>query len=428
MNNPDLGMNRLAQLLERAAAAAERHEYGQALEQYSHVLASTDPQTAQPAIKEARLKALGGRGHLLRLVGEQEAALAAYQQYYLEAGTSKDAVEALVLLGEQQSRMGDNDLALDTYREALQLAEALNYTAGRAKSLAGMGLAMVVSGQTEEAISRLKKALPLFEQLNNRLEQARVWNRLGYGYHGLGQIDKAIAAYKVSIELAEALGEQEVMIYGLGNLGEAYQNLFDMEQALFYHQIGLVAAERTGLPYLLVDLYRNLGVNLCYLGRVEEGIAYLERALAAAEETTAPVEHLQTLYSLAYAELQRGNAATAFNYAQRLKEEAEKNQALVDLVYGLHVLGLYHQRQGDGAAAEQAWQQGIFLAHQTGQRMILWQIHAGLAEVAANRELAAVHRRIAAEVIQQIAFPIEDETVRQKFLSAPDVQAVLAQI
>lgn len=417
-------MTTLAELLERAAVAVEQHEYGQAIEQYGRVLASTDPQTAEPTIKETRLKALSGRGNLLRLMGEQEAALAAYQQYYLEAGTSKDAVEALVLLGEQQSRLGRNRLALETYREGLQLAEALNYTAGRARSLAGMGLAMVVTGQTEEAISRLKKALPLFQQLNDRPEQARVWNGLGYGYHGLGQIDKAIAAYKASIEIAEAIGEQEIMIYGLGNLGEAYQNLFDMEQALFYHQLGLVAAERTGLPYLMVDLHRNLGVDLCYLGRAAEGIAYLERALAAAEETTAPVEHLQTLYSLAYAELQRGNAAAALKYAQRLKKEAEKNQALVDLVYGLYVLGLYHQQQRDGAAAEQVWQQGIFLAHQTGQRMILWQIHAGLAEVAANRELAAVHRRIAAEVIQQIAFPIEDEAVRQKFLSAPAVQAV----
>jgi tetratricopeptide (TPR) repeat protein len=420
-------MTTLAEMLERAAAAVEQHEYGQAIEQYSQVLASTDPQTADPTIKETRLIAWRGRGNLLRLVGEQEAALASYQQYYLEAGTSKEAVEALVLQGDQQSRIGRNDLALETFLEALQLAEALNYTAGRAKALAGMGLAMVVSGQTEEAISRLKKALPLFEQLHDRLEQARVWNGLGYGYHGLGQIDKAIIAYKTSIEIAEALGEQEVMIYGLGNLGEAYQNLFDMQQALFYHQLGLVAAERTGLPYLLVDLYRNLGVNLCYLGRVEEGIAYLERALVAAEETTTPVEHLQTLYSLAYAELQRGNPAAAYDYAWRLKDEAEKSQALVDLVYGLYVLGMCHQRQGDGAAAEQVWQQGIFLAHQTGQRMILWQIHAGLAEVAANRNLAAVHRRIAAEVIQQIAFPIEDETVRQKFLSAPAVQAILRQ-
>jgi hypothetical protein len=160
---------------------------------------------------------------------------------------------------------------------------------------------------------------------------------------------------------------------------------------------------------------------------VEEGIVYLERALLAAEETTKPGIHLQTLYSLAYAELQRGNMAAAYGYAWRLKDGAEKSQALVDLVYGLYVLGLYYQRQGDGVAAEQVWQQGIFLAHQTGQRMILWQIHAGLAEVAANRELAAVHRRIAAEVIQQIAFPIEDETVRQKFLSAPAVQAILQQ-
>lgn len=419
-------MIRLADLLEQASTAVERHDYWQAIEQYTNLLAQASPQTADPAIKELRLTAVRGRGTLLRLLGEPEAALSAFEQYYLEAGSSKDAVEALTLIGAQESWMGRNVAALATFREALQLAGALNYTAGRARALAGLGMVMLVNGQTEEAISHLKKALPLFEQLNDRPEQARVLNRLGYGYHGLGQIDKAIAAYRTAYEIADQVGEQEVAIYALGNLGEAYQNLFDMEQALFYHQKGQVMAEQTELPYLLVDLYRNLGVDLCYLGRLDEGIDYLERALVVSEETSRPAMHLQTYYSLAYAEWQRNHSAAALKYAQLLKAEAEKSKALVDLVYGLHVLGLCHQQQGDPAAAEQVWQQGIFLAHETGQRMILWQIHAGLAEVAANRELAAVHQRIAAEVIQQIAFPIEDETVRQKFLSAPAVQAILA--
>ena len=60
--------------------------------------------------------------------------------------------------------------------------------------------------------------------------------------------------------------------------------------------------------------------------------------------------------------------------------------------------------------------------------MLLWQLHAALAEIAKQPNLAAVHYRIAAEVIQQIAEPFTDEALKSGFLEAELVTAVLSHL
>ncbi|MFZ0545346.1 MAG: tetratricopeptide repeat protein [Candidatus Promineifilaceae bacterium] len=426
MTNPD-------QMLEQAAAAAERKEYWNAIALYTDILAQTDPHSQDTEVGQIRLTSLRERGVLFGALGEQEAALASYEQYYLEAGTSRHAVDALILIGNQQTYMAHLDKAMEAHREGLQLAEALNYTAGRANSLGGAGLVNYHLGRFEEAVSNFKKSLALLEQLGDRAEQARCWNRMGMSHARLGELDKAINDFKESSQLflkisTRDLNALQTGINALNNLGECYQSLFDMNQALIYHQEGLKLVEAMNLPSLESDLGRNLGVDLYSLGRVEEGIAYLERSLKISRETNTPDIELQALYSLATAEIQRGNLEKGCTYAQELKVLAETHQTRGYQADSLHALGLYYRENEEVEEAQQLWQQALFLAHETGRRMLLWRIHAGLSSIAPNKALADVHNRIASEIILQILDPIQDETLCQTFLNAPPVRAIFNQL
>ena len=171
-------MSNAGELLKKAAEAAEKKEYWQAISLHTGVLENTNPHAQNGSQKQLRLTALRARGVLFDALGEPQAALASYEQYYLEAGTGRHAADALILIGNQRTYMGHLEKALDTHREALDLAEALNYTAGRANALGGIGLVNHHLGRFEEAVSDYKKSLALLEQLNYRLEQARCWNRL----------------------------------------------------------------------------------------------------------------------------------------------------------------------------------------------------------------------------------------------------------
>jgi tetratricopeptide (TPR) repeat protein len=177
----------------------------------------------------------------------------------------------------------------------------------------------------------------------------------------------------------------------------------------------------------VADLARNLGVDLVYLDRLEEGLAHLHRALAISEETGQAAIKLQTLYSLALAEIEKGELEAAQAHAEALLQEARQTKSRTYEADALYALGLCYQAQGEVGQATQVWQQASFLAHETEQRWLLWQIHAELAKAAPEAGLVQVHRRIAAEVIEQIAYPIADEEMRQGFLQAPAVQEVLSQ-
>lgn len=414
----------LTKLLQQAEQAQSQQDYETALAGYGQILAQTAAQVGPEPVREIRLTALRKQGLAQHILGQQHAAMASFQQYYLEAGSSQRAAEALVLIGREYVQMGQPLQALAAHNEALQLAQALNDAAGRALALSGVGETLMVLGRLEESLTNLERSLALFSQLGNEQEQVRVGNQLGITYARLGALDKAVDIFQRSLNLARKKGPRETAII-LGNLGQSYQELYAMEQALQCHQEGLALAEQAGLRSGIADLCRNLGVDLVYLGRMAEGLKYLYRALQMSEATGQQDERLQTLYSLALAELQQSEIDRAEAHARQLQTLAETGGMRGYLADSLHALGLCKVAQGDKAAAEQLWQQGAFIAHETSRRFLLWQLHAAMAGISANPNLARVHYRIAAEVIEQIAYPLEDKALRQTFRGAPPIRAIL---
>jgi tetratricopeptide (TPR) repeat protein len=418
----DLGP--LNELLQEALTAAEENQYETAVILFGRLLAESEGVRDEAGVKALRFEALIRRGRLLRLMGRPVEALADFELYYMEAGSSRDAMLALILLGGQQSRMKRDEEALVALREALSLAEAFNDTDGRARSLQGIGIALANLGRLEDAISFLRKALALFEQLDNSRERMLTWAAIGINQARQGALDKTLAAFQASLELARDIGPQETAVC-LSNLGECYQSFYDMHKALQVHLEALDILEQINLPARTIDICRNLGMELCYLERMEEGLEYLYFALDLSREHDQPDLEMQALYSLALNEIGKGDAAKGYDHADRLLEMAERVKGQTYMAFARHALGLAHRKRGNLAAAEQLWQEAIFLAHETKQRALLWQLHAALAEIAGEPPLAAVHYRIAAEFIRQIAYPITDMALKQTFLEAPPVKAVL---
>lgn len=416
------------QLIEKARLATQDGRFWEAVDQYTEVLASTNPQTSDPKVKNIRLISLKERGDLLGELGEQVVALAAYEQYYLEAGTSQHAVEALVLIGNRSRGLGQYGRSTTACQEALDLSTALNYTPGRAKALAGLGGTYLLQGDVNLSVNYLNQANALFEQLNDSYGQAQSSNQIGVAYATTGHFQKAIQAFEKSLALARQLGRRSRIVASLNNLGECYQLLFATEQALACHQEGLALAKSADFRLLEADLCRNLGLDLAQKEQWSESEAYLQQAKALAEEIRAPEIYFHALSGLARISLAQGQAEGRV-YAQALLDAVtEPGRSRWHQANGLYVLGGFEQMAGNLSTAEELWQRAIFLAHETENRVLLWQLHAALAQIAQQPNLAAVHNRIAAEVIQQIAEPFTDEALKAGFLGAEPVTAVLNQL
>ena len=417
----------IEQQLELARMAAQDGRFWDAVDIYTEILSRTDPQTSDATVKNTRLTSLKDRGDLLSELGEQVAALAAYEQYYLEAGTSQHAVEALVLIGNRSRGLGQYGRSLTACQEALDLSMALNYTPGRAKALAGLGGTQLLQGDVNLAASYLNQANALFEQLHDSHGQAQSNNQIGIAYARTGHFHKAILAFEKSLRLARELNRRSGLVSVLNNLGECYQILHATEQALACHREGLALAEAGKFRLLEADLCRNLGLDLAQQQKWDESQVYLQRASNIAQEIQAPEIYFHTLYALARLALAREDMSGQA-YAHTLLAAAEPGQSRWHQANGLYVLGRFEQIMGNSATAEELWQRAIFLAHETENRALLWQLHAALATIARQPNLAAVHNRIAAEVIQQIVEPFTDQALKETFLSSPAVTAVLSQL
>lgn len=414
----------LAQLLDEAEVARQQRAYIEAVRLYDLILTQTSDIQTDAIVKEIKLAALRENGRLYRLLGNHQAALNCYEQYYLEASSGEQAVDALSLLANQFNNMGRYEEALKASQEGLDLTAALNYTQGRAAAFQNLGRSYAHQGRQEEAVSRLQKALALFEQIGNKREISRTCNWLGIVMLDQGHVDNAIQYFQRALMLADHISDiQKATV--LSNLGECHQILFDTHQAILYHRQALALAKEIQLSSLEADLLRNLGVDLADNGEIEEGAACLEEVLRLSTETGQQDIKLQTLASLAQVELARQNISQALHYAEIMKAEAIEIKARHFEADALYVLGLCYQFQGQPVAAEQTWHTALFRAHETNQQGLLWRIHAGLAEVVGNKALADTHYRIAAEVIDQIVYPIENENLRNTFLNAPPIKKIM---
>ncbi len=416
------------QKIEQARLATQDGRFWEAVEQYTEVLANSDPQTNDPKEKNSRLISLKERGDLLGELGEQVAALAAYEQYYLEAGTSQHAVEALALIGIRSRGLGQYGRSITACQEALDLSTALNYTPGRAKALVGLGGTYLLQGEVNLSVNYLNQATALFEQLNDTYGQAQSTNQIGIAYATTGHFYKAIQAFENSLALARQIERHSGLVACLNNLGECYQLLFATDKALDCHREGLALAESAEFRLLEADLCRNLGLDLAQKEQWPESVAYLQRAKTLANEIHAPEIYFHTLYALARVSLAQGQQEGR-DYAQVLLDSAtEPGRSRWHQANGLYALGRYEKLAGNVSTAEELWQRAIFLAHETENRVLLWQLHAALAQIAQQPNLAIVHNRIAAEVIQQIAEPFTDESLKAEFLGAEPITAVLNQL
>jgi tetratricopeptide (TPR) repeat protein len=412
--------------LEHGLRAMRHDDYQAAISLFSGFLEKINQQTIKPHYQDARLQALTHLGTLENRMGAGDAALTHFEQYVAEARNERERSFGLSQLGLHLIRLERSAEGMDLLHEALRRAEEINYSHGRAHAFWGMGVGLLHYGRLEEALTQINIAMALFEQMGASAETAQTYNLRGIIHAQQGAVDKAIQSFIAASKHAQNLGNYDAAII-LGNLGEAYQSLYDLEKALETHHQALQLAVDTRIPPLSIDLQRNIGVTLCLMGDFSKGIAYLEKSLAEGRKYKQGFLVGQIIYSLALAELQRDNSNRAEQFARALLKQAEKRQQRARQAQALHALGLCAEKKGTRLEAEQNWQEALFLAHETGQHALLWQIHAALAKISANPGLAATHWRIAWEVIEQIIYPINDPNLRHTYLNAPPIQEIRAQ-
>ena len=416
----------VTKLLRRASSAYNAANFAQAIEHSRAAL------LILISLNEENTNALQDEAYE-RLVlsyqrtGEYAEAAQVITEWRANTERPEGKVRSLIQHSRVTSFQGDFDTAHKLVKEASEQATEIGYEAG-------MGLAKRVEadlywkrGHTDQALVLGQQALTLLESAHDLEQQAATLVSLAAAYHHSGQFYKALQHEQRAVHIIEQLGRQFELAIVHSNLGESYAEIYAMDRALEAHQKAL---ELVGMERAHPDLLRNLGVDLIAVGREEEGREYLNTALERARTSSDPDMIAQTLHSLARIELRAGNLDTAETHAGELLEIANRISALRHRMRAWLLLGDIARQRGDQERARQLFNDCSMEAQQASDRYTIWRTHAALADLMQETlpQMAEIHHRMAAEMMNDILAGITDEDLARTFRSAEEVQAILGPV
>ena len=377
--------------------------------------------------------------------------------FYEEAGDSAKAPlsRAVTSLGRLQRAHGHLDEALEAYRRALVMQEAVGDRTGVIQSLNAIASVHTARGQTREARRWLDRAFELAQQTqspimidfaaanlaNNLIETDDpdrgvamleelltrppanryyiFYDQLAHGYFALGQYARAIDAANTSISLAREAGTLDLLPQAFVGRAEAHRKLGQIADALADARDAIALVEQSRSDAIRTDAMKRgfaeqhqrpfmLAIELLYqLGRYREALDTAEQArgrafadlLASRELTGSNVSEADRSGSAARQELPPPTVSKAGELQMRGKETPSSGvprlRSANDLASLTSVAPLTSTQLGDLAARLRSTIVSYWVAPDA---TYVWVIRAS-GEIAAER-IPVTERRLT-ELVRQ---------------------------
>jgi len=357
-------------------------------------------------------------------------------------------------------RVADSTQAFELSKEALRLAEEIQYQKGKAEGLRTFGFCHIRLAQYHEALSFLQEAYQLFVASNDLRNQAVVHEYYGIIYRSFGnysasleelykalalsreadfQEEETLSLYHLSITykylgdlnnalehalmglpIARAIKEIIPESYHLNCIGGIYAEMGRYDEALEYYQQSLSLRQKIGDLWGVAGCYDNMGNIYLQQGKHQEALNHCLQSLAITEKTGDQKGRGNTLFNTGriYAELQ--DYTNVLDYLQRslqIREAVSDKKGRAEIYCFLGALY-------EGSAFAQAnlqqsldyLHQALSLAEELKAKDILYKIHHNLSKTykhAGDLALALHHYEKYAEFEKEV----NNEAVQQRILN-----------
>ena len=217
--------------------------------------------------------------------------------------------------------------ALELYRRALRIRQAIGDREGEQIVLGCIGVVHRDLGQHEEAIGYYRQSLAIAVELGDLFGQSVSLNNLGRAYRDLGRLEEAVDDFEQAIELAERCGNDAGVAINRNNLGCVHYDQGRYETALSEFEETVPIREAILDDPRLAVSYHNVGLTLRTLRRTDEALAELDKALKLEAQVDDYAGRASTLFTKAGLLLDLGRPKEALD----VLEEAERTLAQRDL-------------------------------------------------------------------------------------------------
>ncbi|GLZ15041.1 SARP family transcriptional regulator [Actinomadura sp. NBRC 104425] len=254
---------------------------------------------------------------------------------FAEVGERRGMADALVAQCWGLTARGDSELALETARRALRLAQETDHLGGEARAHHVMGVAYG-EARPEQAAEHLERCLELARLHGNPRLEATAMQFLGAAYCLTGRIESGHALLVGSLRITHQLKDHYAEAFSLLYLAKLYTALGD-ERALPTANSVVYLSRRHNLEHHLADAMTVLGQLDLAAGRYADAVTNLEESVR----------------------LWRARGWHSF------------------LASTLRLLGQAHRENGDEEAARKAWSEAL-------------SVYERLGDTAAAKETAAL--------------------------------------
>lgn len=305
-------------------------------------------------------------------------------------------------------------------------SEALHNRAMEAQCLATVALGELNRGALGASVNAGHAALKIGREINNDWSQALAATNLSQGLIEEARYGEALRAAHEGVRIARTLPNPGLLLLGLYAAGNAHQAVLGLEEAQTMYQEALEIAHTIARPWRCLMVAR-LCANRSLAGDLEAAHRYALESVGMRDATPARLVWLDfARHHETEALLWGGNEEMAREDVKRLGERVGENRRF-RLVY-LRMLAVLARRDGESEEVLARLREAQALADEIGLPGELWQIWAalgGLLEQRGELEEARGAFSYSARILEKLSRGIEDESLKEGFLSAAPIRSVL---
>lgn len=224
-----------------------------------------------------------------------------YQQARDAVGADDHAWQAQLFyeLGVAHGNWRELPEALEYYRQALVLYEAVGNEAAIANTLQAQGEVRVVLGQHEQGIALYRQALPHWRAAQHQRGEASTLNSIALAYNRMGDNQQALATYQQALALKREAQDEAGALTVLNNIALVYAALGELQQAVDTLVQVKDASRARNDEESVAFAALNLGAASEQLGQLPQAQAYFNEALPIFQKLNYRVQLAQTRNNLA---------------------------------------------------------------------------------------------------------------------------------
>lgn len=258
------------------------------------------------------------------------------------------------------------DTSLILGKDALRLAQSLDYDYGVAYSLYVLGVAYKYYGDFDKSIDCSQKGLEIFENLNNKSYKGLSLNSLGTLYKRKGDYEASLSSFLQGLAIFNELKDSSLISSIINNIAVLYLEMKEYEKALEFQLQNLEIKKKLELHDKIPVVLINIGT--IYLKKQEYKIAldYYKEAIDLIPIEVNNYDKLLLLHNMGTIYSTTGRYSEAnYYYLKALELEQKIGEKLLK-ISTLKGIGIVLIKTGKFSEGEKYLIESFLLAKEVG--------------------------------------------------------------